>query len=123
LRAECPTGSGRMMTLFEIARELASRLVSIFRKDERGRRPVFGGARNFQESPHWRDYLLFYEYRHGDNGAGVGASKSDGLVARLAGLLTELRPEEASAKSEADALEIGGAGQLDERESVRVATP
>jgi hypothetical protein len=124
-RVECPTGSGRMMTLFEIARELSLRLVSIFRQDEHGRRPVFGGARKFQESPHWQDYLLFYEYFHGDNGAGIGASHQTGwtgLVARLAGLLAELRPEEVAARSEDDAFEICEAVQLDERDSEKMLT-
>jgi hypothetical protein len=112
---ECPTGSGRLMSLFEVARELSSRLVSIFRKDERGWRPVFGGARKFQEDPEWRDYLLFYEYFHGDNGAGIGASHQTGwtgLVARLADLLAEVRKQDLLALSEGDAFEVGGAVQL-----------
>jgi hypothetical protein len=118
-RVECPTGSGRLMTLFEVARELSSRLVSIFRKDERGWRPVFGGSRKFQESPDWRDYLLFYEYFHGDNGAGIGASHQTGwtgMVARLADLFSELRKEDVAASSDGDAFEIGGAVQLGEQE-------
>jgi hypothetical protein len=77
-RVECPTGSGKMMTLFEVAKELGSRLVAIFRRDARGRRPVYGGAEKFQTDPHWRDHLLFYEYFHGDSGAGVGASHQTG---------------------------------------------
>jgi len=123
-RIECPTGSGRMMTLFEIAGELSSRLVSIFRKDERGWRPVFGGTRKFQESPYWRDHLLFYEYFHGDNGAGIGASHQTGwtgLVARLADLFSELNKENVAASSEGDAFEIGGAVQLDDQELKQVA--
>jgi hypothetical protein len=82
---ECPTGSGRQMTLYKIAEEISRRLSSIFLKDEQGRRPVHGGARKFQEDPHWRDCLQFYEYFHGDNGAGLGASHQTGwtgLVAR-----------------------------------------
>ena len=85
-KIECPTGSGRLMNLFEVSRELASRLTRIFLPDEHGRRPVFGGAEKFQTDPHWRDCLLFYEYFHGDNGAGLGASHQTGwtgLVARL----------------------------------------
>ncbi len=85
-RIECPTGSGRMMNLFEVARELASRLSRIFLRDASGRRPVFGGTAKFQDDPHWRDHVLFYEYFHGDNGAGLGASHQTGwtgLVARL----------------------------------------
>jgi hypothetical protein len=93
-RVECPTGSGRQMTLYEVAHEIGARLRNIFRRDASGRRPVFGGAEKFQSDPHWRDYLLFYEYFHGDNGAGIGASHQTGwtgLVARLiqmSGLLT-----------------------------------
>jgi hypothetical protein len=86
LLVECPTGSGQMMTLFEVAREISNRLVSTFRRNAEGRRPVFGGAEKFQKDPHWRDYLLFYEYFHGDNGAGIGASHQTGwtgLAARL----------------------------------------
>jgi hypothetical protein len=78
LKVECPTGSGRMMNLFEVAQELARRLVSIFLPDAKGRRPVYGGAEKFQTDPHWRDNLLFYEYFHGDNGAGLGASHQTG---------------------------------------------
>jgi mannosylglycerate hydrolase MGH1-like protein len=86
LKVECPTGSGNMMTLFEVALELARRLAGTFLRDGDGRRPVYGGTRLFQEDPHWRDLILFYEYFHGDNGAGLGASHQTGwtgLVARL----------------------------------------
>jgi hypothetical protein len=82
---ECPTGSGRYMNLYEVAEEIARRSGSIFLRDSHGRRPVHGGMRRFQEDPHWRDYLLFYEYFHGDNGAGLGASHQTGwtgIVAR-----------------------------------------
>ena len=85
-RVECPTGSGRMMTLYEISREISQRLAGIFVRDASGRRALFGGAVKFQEDPHWRDYILFYEFFHGDNGAGLGASHQTGwtgLVARL----------------------------------------
>ena len=84
---ECPTGSGRMMTLFEVAREIASRLIAIFRRDADGRRPVFGGSEKFQTDPHWRDLMLFYEYFHGDNGAGVGASHQTGWTGMVATLI------------------------------------
>jgi hypothetical protein len=117
-RIECPTGSGCSMTLFEVAHELSSRLVAIFRKDQHGRRPVFGAANKFQEDPHWRDYLLFYEYFHGDNGAGIGASHQTGwtgLVARLVDVLGELRPEHLLISDETGAFEIGGAAQLNKR--------
>jgi hypothetical protein len=77
-KIECPTGSGKMMNLFEVAEEIARRLTSIFVRDRSGRRPVYGGAEKFQTDPHWRDYLLFYEYFHGDNGAGIGASHQTG---------------------------------------------
>ncbi|MGH9254102.1 MAG: MGH1-like glycoside hydrolase domain-containing protein [Vicinamibacterales bacterium] len=81
---ECPTGSGRQMTLYEVAEEIGRRLASIFLKDGEGRRPVHGGARTFQEDPHWRDLLLFYEYFHGDNGAGIGASHQTGWTGIIA---------------------------------------
>ena len=83
---ECPIGSGNQMNLFGVAKEIADRLARIFLRDENGRRPVFGGAEKFQSDPHWRDNILFYEYFHGDNGAGLGASHQTGwtgLVARL----------------------------------------
>ncbi len=85
-KIECPTGSGTMMTLAEVAQELARRLVGTFLRDGDGRRPVYGATAVFQEDPHWRDLVLFYEYFHGDNGAGLGASHQTGwtgLVARL----------------------------------------
>jgi hypothetical protein len=85
-KIECPTGSGIMMTLSGVAHELSTRLVSTFLRDDDGRRPVYGGTRLFQEDPHWRDLILFYEYFHGDNGAGLGASHQTGwtgVVARL----------------------------------------
>jgi hypothetical protein len=82
---ECPTGSGRRMNLYQVAEEISRRLTGIFLRDGRGRRPVYGGVEKFQSDPHWRDLLLFYEYFHGDNGAGLGASHQTGwtgLVAR-----------------------------------------
>lgn len=86
LKVECPTGSGRMMNLFEVGREISQRLERIFLRGEDGIRPVYGGAEKFQNDPYWRDNVLFYEYFHGDNGAGLGASHQTGwtgLVARL----------------------------------------
>jgi hypothetical protein len=83
---ECPTGSGRRMNLYQVAEEIARRLATIFLKDSHGRRAVYGGTRKFQEDPHWRDLLLFYEYFHGDNGAGLGASHQTGwtgIIARI----------------------------------------
>jgi hypothetical protein len=83
---ECPTGSGKMMNLLNVAREISSRLISIFTKDRHGRRPVCGATEKFQADPHWQDCLLFYENFHGDNGAAIGANHQTGwtgLVARL----------------------------------------
>jgi hypothetical protein len=77
-KVECPTGSGKMMNLFEVAADIGRRLTSIFVRNENGRRPVFGGEEKFQSDPNWRDYPLFYEYFHGDNGAGIGASHQTG---------------------------------------------
>jgi hypothetical protein len=86
-RVECPTGSGREMNLFEVARELAARLTRIFLRGPDGRRPVFGGSETFQTDPHWRDHILFYEYFHGDNGAGIGASHQTGWTGLVAVLI------------------------------------
>jgi hypothetical protein len=88
-KIECPTGSGNSMNLFGVAREIADRLTRIFLRDESGRRPVFGGTEKFQTDPHWKDYILFYEYFHGDNGAGLGAGHQTGWTG-LVVMLTEL---------------------------------
>ena len=85
---ECPTGSGQQLTLWQVSQEIAVRLARIFLRDAQaeGRRPVYGATAVFQTDPHWRDYILFHEYFHGDNGAGLGASHQTGwtgLVARL----------------------------------------
>jgi hypothetical protein len=95
-KVECPTGSGKYMNLYEVAQEISRRLASIFLKDENGKRPVYGGAQKFQDDPHWKDYILFYEYFHGDNGAGLGASHQTGwtgVVARSLDLFARLTPE------------------------------
>jgi hypothetical protein len=84
---ECPTGSGTRMTLFEVAREISRRLASIFLRDGSGRRPVYGSTAKFQTDPHWRDLILFHEYFHGDNGAGLGASHQTGWTGDVAFLL------------------------------------
>ena len=84
---ECPTGSGRHMTLFEVGQEIARRLAATFLRDADGRRPVYGGTTKFQEDPHWRDLILFYEYFHGDNGAGLGASHQTGWTGLIAPIL------------------------------------
>ena len=86
-KIECPTGSGRMMNLFEVSKEIADRLITTFTRDEQGRRPVYGGTEKFQTDPHWRDYILFYEYFHGDNGAGLGASHQTGWTGAVAKLI------------------------------------
>ena len=93
---ECPTGSGRQMTLYQVAEEISRRLASIFLKDQDGRRPVYGGTRKFQEDPHWRDCLQFFEYFHGDNGAGLGANHQTGwtgVIARAMHLFATMSPE------------------------------
>jgi hypothetical protein len=97
LKVECPTGSGTMMNLLEVAKELARRLVGIFIQDEDGRRPVYGGNRLFQEDPHWRDLILFYEYFHGDNGAGLGASHQTGWTGLVATLIQSFADLDADA--------------------------
>jgi hypothetical protein len=84
---ECPTGSGRMMNLYGVAEELARRLSRIFLRDADGRRPVNGGVTKFQEDPYWRDLIPFYEYFHGDNGAGIGASHQTGWTGVIARIL------------------------------------
>jgi len=86
-KVECPTGSGKLMNLFEVAQEIANRLIRTFLRDGNGRRPVFGGAEKFQNDPHWRDYILFYEYFHGDNGAGLGASHQTGWTGTVGTLI------------------------------------
>ena len=84
LRVECPAGSGVQMTLFEVATEIATRLARTFMNDADGKRPVFGGIEKFQSDPHWHDLLLFHEYFHGDNGAGIGASHQTGWTGTVA---------------------------------------
>ena len=94
---ECPTGSGRQCTLFEVAEELGRRLVSIYIPGDDGHRPVYGGLDRFRDDPLWKDHLLFHEYFHGDNGAGLGASHQTGwtgLVARVIQVLGYLKPED-----------------------------
>lgn len=95
LKVECPTGSGKQLTLFQVAHDLGERLIGTFVRDAAGRRPVYGGTAKFQDDPNWRDHILFYEYFHGDNGAGIGASHQTGWTGCIAtiiqvnGLLTE----------------------------------
>jgi len=96
-KIECPTGSGKLMNLFEVAREISDRLTRIFLRDGSARRPVYGGTKTFQEDVQWRDHILFYEYFHGDNGAGLGASHQTGwtgVVAKLIQLFGTLDAEQ-----------------------------
>ena len=107
-KIECPTGSGNSMNLFEVAKEIAGRLGGIFLRDEHGRRPVYGGCEKFQNDPYWRDLILFYEYFHGDNGAGLGASHQTGwtgLVAKTMHLFGTLDAEKALAGGKKAAFE------------------
>ena len=86
---ECPVGSGRMLTLWEVAGEISRRLTRIFLEDEDGRRPVHGSNPMYREDPNWRGLVLFYEYFHGDNGSGLGASHQTGWTGLVAKLLQQ----------------------------------
>ena len=86
-RIECPTGSGNLMNLYEVGHEICERLCSAFLQNEQGNRPVYGGTEKFQTDPHWRDLILFYEYFHGDNGAGLGASHQTGWTGVIAKII------------------------------------
>ncbi|HKQ30416.1 MAG TPA: glucosidase [Burkholderiales bacterium] len=104
-KIECPTGSGQFMTLYGVAQELARRLGNIFVRGVDGSRPVYGGTETFQNNPHWRDYVQFYEYFHGDNGAGLGASHQTGwtgIVARLMHLFASVDERQILEKSRAE---------------------
>jgi hypothetical protein len=97
-KVECPTGSGNYMTLFEVAQDLSRRLRTIFLRNASGRRPVYGGTQKFQDDRLWSDYILFYEYFHGDNGAGLGASHQTGwtgLIARIIDMTARLTADTA----------------------------
>jgi hypothetical protein len=112
---ECPTGSGRHLNLYQVAEELARRLANLFLKDKDGQRPVYGGCRKFQDDPHWRDLILFYEYFHGDNGAGLGASHQTGwtgVVARAMHLFATSTAEQV--------LELGKLAAVTETEPAKV---
>ena len=88
-KVECPIGSGQMMTLEEVKIGLSQRLKALFLKDQSGRRPIYGGVETFQTNPHWRDLILFNEYFHGDNGAGLGASHQTGWTGLVAELIQQ----------------------------------
>jgi hypothetical protein len=95
-KVECPTGSGQHMTLYQVAEELVNRMGAIFLLDHEGRRPVYGGTKKFVDDPLWRDNVLFFEYFHGDNGAGLGASHQTGwtaVIPSLMHLFAQIRPE------------------------------
>jgi len=113
-KIECPTGSGKLMNLFEVAQEISNRLKKIFLRDQSGRRPVYGGSEKFQTDPHWKDYVLFYEYFHGDNGAGLGASHQTGWTGLVAKLI------ELFGRVDAEAfLEAGKSGAFVKKEPIR----
>jgi hypothetical protein len=129
LKVQCPTGSGHYMTLFEVAKEIQNRLAATFLRDATGSRPVYGGTKKFQEDPHWRDLILFYEYFHGDNGAGLGASHQTGWTGTIAFLMdiferfdakTVLESERAQIQSRLVREQVGGVGET-ERMPVRTA--
>jgi len=112
-KIECPTGSGTMMNLFGVAKDIADRLARTFLQDENGRRPVYGGTEKFQSDPHWRDLILFHEYFHGDNGAGLGASHQTGwtgIVAKTIQLFGLLDAEKALAGGKKAAFAKGSSG-------------
>jgi hypothetical protein len=98
MRVECPAHSGKMMNLDEVANELSRRLISTFQRDAQGRRPVFGANEKFQSDPHWRDYIPFHEYFHGDTGAGVGASHQTGWTALVVKMIDELTAKQKPAE-------------------------
>jgi hypothetical protein len=120
-KIECPTGSGNVMNLFQVAKMLGERLIGTFTKDSSGRRPVFGDAEKFQSDPHWRDNILFFEYFHGDSGAGVGASHQTGWTGTIARIIQAngAFKEEYLARPDAERLGI----RLGQGKSVEVDAP
>jgi hypothetical protein len=104
VRVECPTGSGMLMDLNEIADEISRRLISTFQRDDHGRRPVFGKNEKFQSDPHWRDYIPFYEYFHADTGAGVGASHQTGWTGLVVKMIDEIFNQQAAKITAAPAI-------------------
>ena len=116
-KVECPTGSGTYLTLFEAAQELTRRLTSAFLRNDKGERAIYGGTKKFQEDPHWRDLILFYEYFHGDNGAGLGAIHQTGWTGLVAPLMdifarldakTLLETERGQLVTRVDMQQVGG---------------
>ena len=127
-KIECPTGSGNLMNLFEVAKEIADRLTSIFTLNEQNRRPVYGGTDKFQNDPNWRDYILFYEYFHGDNGAGLGASHQTGwtgVVAKIIQLFGTLDAKQAleGGKKSGFILKTSNTEKQDETSKLPVTIP
>jgi len=108
---ECPTGSGQELTLREVADELSRRLVRIFSRDSNGRRAVFGRNDYFQRDAHWRDYIPFHEYFHGDNGAGIGASHQTGWTGLIAKLIQQ-QGEHAGQIAAGSPPELASAGRM-----------
>src|SRR5262249_26059886 len=98
LTVECPTGSGRLMNLSQVADELCVRLIRLFQRNKEGRRPVYGMMEKFQKDPHWRDHIQFYEYFHGDSGAGIGASHQTGWTALVVSLAAQYVADHRSPK-------------------------
>jgi hypothetical protein len=122
LRVACPTGSDKTMNLYEVAREIAQRLTRIFLRDEHGRRPVYGGMEKFQNDVHWKDCILFHEYFHGDNGAGLGASHQTGwtgVVAKLIEIFEGLDADSVLAEGKARR-DAASAGREDKSKAARV---
>ncbi len=107
---ECPTGSGQMMNLYEVAQEIGRRLTSIFLKDEHGKRPVHGKTAKFQHDPHWKDYPLFHEYFHGDTGEGVGASHQTGWTGAIARIMQVFASFDTQTTLEQGKEELAGGG-------------
>jgi len=101
VKVECPTGSGQLVNLDEVADQITERLVNIFRRDQNGQRPVFGDNEKFQTDPHWRDYIPFHEYFHGDTGRGGGASHQTGWTGLVALLLRDTASATSVTRSQA----------------------
>ncbi len=119
---ECPTGSGKQMNLFKVSEEIARRLGNIFTQDEHGHRPVYGGMEKFQTDPYWRDNILFHEYFHGDNGAGLGASHQTGwtgLIARLIDIFGNPNSQEALLRPPGEDVKISVGKQVKSAEKVK----
>jgi len=110
-RVECPTGSGQMLTLWQIAEELSRRLSQIFLQDGDGQRPVYGTSPQFQQDPHWRDLILFHEYFSGDDGSAVGASHQTGWTGLVAKLLQQSGERERKPRRAAKARALAGAAK------------